>query len=139
MGMMVSARATEAGIKKRHLITSYEEIPSVKIEKEPPRLFIRHQFHIVPPEACRDIMIAVAQKRGILIAEMVGERKTDAYVHARYEAIYEIRRLLGYSMPRIGAIFNRDHTTILHALREWPAKAAALGIECLPLNVEPKP
>ena len=36
---------------------------------------------------------------------------------ARYEAMHLIRYQLGYSLPLIGRVMHRDHTTVLYGLR----------------------
>ena len=42
--------------------------------------------------------------------------------HARQDAWLEIYHE-GYSMPRIGRFFNRDHTTVLHGIKAAKARA----------------
>ena len=36
----------------------------------------------------------------------------------RQVAMYMMRSLLGYSLPEIGKIFSRDHTTVLHSINK---------------------
>ena len=47
--------------------------------------------------------------------------------HARQDAMRRIREALGYSYPRIGRFFGRDHTTVVHGVRASAARAG--GIE----------
>ena len=42
---------------------------------------------------------------------------------ARQDAMLEIRDTLGWSVKRIGRLFSRDHTTVLHSLRVAEARA----------------
>ena len=49
-------------------------------------------------------------------ADMLGERRTRWISHPR-QAAMAIAWWEGYSMPRIGVHFNRDHTTVLNATR----------------------
>lgn len=68
-----------------------------------------------PPSA--EIMDAVAQITGYSVAQLVGERRDGPVVTARWAAILLCRERLACSLPFLGRIFRRDHTTILHALR----------------------
>lgn len=36
---------------------------------------------------------------------------------ARHLAMYLCRTLAGMSLPQIGSVFSRDHTTVLHGIR----------------------
>lgn len=66
-----------------------------------------------------DIIKAVAAKHGLTVAQIKGHGRQKALTAARHEAIsrvYAARPDL--SLPQIGRIFHRDHTTILHAVRK---------------------
>lgn len=94
---------------------------------------------VAPREFVRDIMEEIAQQWGVSVEAIKGPRRTRSLYLPRHHAIYEaVRRCPHLSIVGVGRIFNRDHSTLLHALRGWPARAAERGIECLPLNREPK-
>ena len=67
----------------------------------------------------RFIIRLVALRRGVRTIEMKGPARTREVVAARDEAIGLIwthcRQL---SLPTVGRLFDRDHTTILHTLRK---------------------
>jgi chromosomal replication initiator protein len=64
------------------------------------------------------IQRAVAIYFEIPVQEMWSERRAHAVARPRQIAMYLTRELTGYSLPRIGRCFgNRDHTTVLHAIR----------------------
>lgn len=66
------------------------------------------------------IIKAVAIKHKVSVAAIKGTGKPDRVVAARFEAIariYEARPDL--SLPQIGKVFRRDHTTILNAVRKF--------------------
>ena len=59
------------------------------------------------------IFAAVYRKDGIPKEELTGNRRTREIAQARHIAIYLIRKITEMSLPNIGKIFGRDHTTIL--------------------------
>lgn len=68
--------------------------------------------------AAREIIMRVAQWRGVPFAVIVGTRRTRHIVAARFEAIRAVADARpDLSLPQLGRIFNRDHTSILHALK----------------------
>jgi len=77
------------------------------------------------------IVNAVLERHeGISIKDVRSPGRKKKIVMARHEAIAAIRRIRpDLSLPAIGRFFNRDHTTILHAIRkfegqDWKCKSA---------------
>lgn len=65
------------------------------------------------------IISVVSSAMGISTAEIVGDRRARAIVHARHVAMYLARELTDVSLPQIGEHFGgRDHTTVLHAVEK---------------------
>lgn len=61
----------------------------------------------------------VAQSHGLTVRDLRGDRRSAPYVRARREAIVAIKAAFpAISLPRIGSLMGRDHTTILHHLRK---------------------
>lgn len=55
----------------------------------------------------------------VTMAEILGASKVRRLIESRHacmKAVYSLRRDL--SLPQIGKVFNRDHTTIMHAVAE---------------------
>lgn len=63
------------------------------------------------------IMREVAQAHRVSVDDMIGPRKHRVVYQARREAMARIRDELGFSFPKIGRLFNRDHTSVLAACR----------------------
>lgn len=63
------------------------------------------------------IIREVAQAHLVTVDDIVGPRRFAPFVAARREAMQRIRNELGFSFPRIGRLFNRDHTAVLYACR----------------------
>ena len=64
------------------------------------------------------IMRMVAEKEGVVEHTIASDRRSKRIVHARYVTFYLIYILTNYSMPAIGRMFSKDHTTILHGIRK---------------------
>ncbi len=69
---------------------------------------------------------AVANRRGIPVRAIMGRDRTPLVSAARQEAMAEIRARFGDSLPRIGKLFGRDHTTVLAGIRKHHRSKAAL-------------
>ena len=82
------------------------------------------------------IIKLISAAHAIPVKEIKGQSRVKIVANARHHAMYEVYRLCQHlSLPRIGEIFGgRDHTTVLHAVRRWPEKAASLGIDCEPIK-----
>ena len=62
------------------------------------------------------IFATVYKKYGISKEELTGKSRSREIAQARHVTIYLIRKITEMSLPNIGKIFNRDHTT---ALASW--------------------
>jgi hypothetical protein len=78
-------------------------------------------------EHCR---IAAQIKFRVLKDEMLGPRRTTRVARPRMVAMMLARELTGASLPQIGMLFGRDHTTCLHAgrrVRELASQSPAFA------------
>jgi chromosomal replication initiator protein len=64
----------------------------------------------------------VAAAFGVAEKELLGPSRLRNVLLSRQVAMYLARELAGFSLPRIGAAFGRDHTTVLHACRKIEAE-----------------
>lgn len=88
----------------------------------------------------RRCIAASAAAFGVQAGEIMGRRRTRRVARARQAAMFLARRR-GFSFPRLGRIFQRDHKTILHdvrvASRVYDADPAfALAVELADASVE---
>lgn len=65
--------------------------------------------------AIREIVAMVALNFGFTPVQLLADTRKAEVVKARQIAIYIARRHTTHSSPAIGAVFNKDHTSILHA------------------------
>lgn len=56
-------------------------------------------------------------------ANVLGKKRDDKTIQVRHISIYLIRKYIFLSFPKIGEIFKKDHTTILHAFSSINYKA----------------
>lgn len=68
-------------------------------------------------EQGRYILGQVAADCELLASDLTGDSRTAPIVAARQQAMWLCARDTPLSLPAIGRIFNRDHTTVLHAIR----------------------
>lgn len=70
-----------------------------------------------PRPLAKTIIAEVAAAHKVSTADLLGPRRFRPLAIARREAMIRIRQELGYSFPRIGQIFDRDHTSIIWNVR----------------------
>ena len=76
-------------------------------------------------QTLQKIVSETCQQFGTTMKEMISERRARQILLARQVAMWKCRTRTDHSTPRIGRFFNRDHTTILHAVRKIDAMIAA--------------
>lgn len=69
----------------------------------------RHKINIIVED--------VARRRDVGVNEIMGRRRGAEICAARNEAMHIVRQQMKLSTPHIGRIFDRDHSTVIHALR----------------------
>ena len=80
------------------------------------------------------IFAAVYRKYGIPKEELTGNRRTREIAQARHIAIYLIRKITEMSLPNIGKIFGRDHTTILSSCETVEKKLHSDAVLAMDIN-----
>jgi chromosomal replication initiator protein len=68
------------------------------------------------PGICR-IAYQVAARTGVTIDDLKSPKKARVFSRPRQAAMYLAHRNTDKSTTQIGRFFNRDHTTVLHAIR----------------------
>lgn len=64
----------------------------------------------------RQILREVAAATGTTPAALTGQSRIQKIAHARQIACHAMR-MQGMSLEQIGRVVNRDHTTVIHAIR----------------------
>ena len=64
------------------------------------------------------ILQECAKDHGVTVEELLGRVRTQRLVDARRSAIWALHQRGTMSLNQIGKLLNKDHTTILHAIRK---------------------
>lgn len=74
----------------------------------------------------RSICEEVCAKHNVTMPQLMGQRRCAEFVDARWEVAWRLDRELGYSLPMIGKVLSKDHTTVINMLRRYQARLDAL-------------
>jgi chromosomal replication initiator protein DnaA len=76
----------------------------------------------------------VAKKYGITVEDIKGRKRTREIANPRHIAIFIIRKLTDMSLPAIGRLLNRDHTTIMSSLENIESELKANSLMEIEIN-----
>ena len=71
------------------------------------------------------IFAAIEKKYDVSKSELVGKSRVKDVAQARHVAIYLIRTITEMSLPNIGKLFNRDHSTVISSIDTIEKKIAS--------------
>jgi len=80
---------------------------------------VRYDKHI--QKEVRDILAKVEESTGVAYNVMSSKTRERNFVIARQYAIYQVYQQLhhlGYTLMEIGKLFNRDHATVIHSVKQ---------------------
>lgn len=80
------------------------------------------------------IVEAVCYAHGITGGELMSASRRRNVVSARQHAIWLMIKLTKKSRVQTGMIFGRDHSTVVHAIREWDRNRARFSREVETVN-----
>jgi chromosomal replication initiation ATPase DnaA len=122
--MIPVSRLQEVAVEVRNdkLTKLEQELASTKAEVSKYREF----FGFTQPKAFQPQKLAqlVAIQYGYKLSDLRGASRSQGIVIARHHAMWLIKNTFKYlSLPAIGRMFGgRDHTTIMHAVRQHPKR-----------------
>ena len=108
-------RTIEGVLKKLYAITSFTSAEVTK-EKIDEVISIIDPGNIPIEALIEKILMAVAKAYGTTVEDLKSRQKTDTIANARHVAIYIIKKLTDLTLKEIGAIFGRNHSTILSSI-----------------------
>ena len=71
------------------------------------------------------IFAAIEKKYDVDKSELTGKSRVQNVAQARHVAIYLIRTITEMSLPNIGKLFNRDHSTVISSIDSIEKKIAS--------------
>jgi hypothetical protein len=85
----------------------------------PPHKVVEVKRKPCPVEGFRGrILQECAKDHGVTVEDLIGWVRTTRLVNARRDAIWRLHQRGTMSLKQIGRLLNKDHTTILHAIRK---------------------
>lgn len=75
-----------------------------------------------PKQVREALMARAAANHGVEPSLISSDARTRKVCQARWE-VWASLHAMGYSTPRIGRLFNRDHSTVVHGLARHRALA----------------
>lgn len=71
-----------------------------------------------PPVTVKAIALACSAFYGVRVSDIVGPRRHAKVTLARQVAMYLAREMTICSLPLIGRLLHKDHTTVIHAYQK---------------------
>lgn len=130
------AQAANAAAVRNRLFNAPKRIeaPILVIEPEPlpviAKPIVRDVLNLgsVPPALrWRRIVDQVAKKHGVSFTTMKGDNRRKDVTVARFEVCARLYDETGMSLPQIGRLLNKDHSTVFHAIRRHHEIKAEAG------------
>jgi chromosomal replication initiation ATPase DnaA len=81
-----------------------------------PEMIVGWESFAQQSKTAAGIVDRISMESGISVSDILSTKRPRPIAHARQDAMLAIREELGWSLPRIGRIFGRDHTTVKHGI-----------------------
>lgn len=105
------------GALKRLLVNS--ELLHMDLNLATTQQILKDMLNLMPQEvSINDILKATCDYFMIKMADLKSDRRDRSVARPRQIAMFLAKELTTKSLPEIGAAFGRDHTTIMHAIRQ---------------------
>lgn len=79
---------------------------------------------LIEPDPRREILRHCATEYGCTVADMMSENRVTHVMLARRKAMWLLHKRGTMSKAAIGRYFNKDHTTVIHAVRAYEKSLA---------------
>ncbi len=100
-------------------VTAHVDLMGGEVTLERTRDIMRDVLSAVDRSVTVDeILRKVAERYNLRMAEMMSKRRDRSIARPRQIAMYLAKVLTTKSLPEIGRAFDRDHTTVIHAVKK---------------------
>lgn len=114
--MTSSVRELEGALIR---VVSHVQLMGGAVTLERTREVLRDVLNVVDRRVTiEEIQQKVAERYGIRVSEMQSKRRERTVARPRQVAMYLAKALTPRSLPEIGRKFDRDHTTVIHAVKK---------------------
>lgn len=114
--MTASVRELEGALIR---VVSHVQLMGGAVTLERTRDVLRDVLNVLDRRVTvEEIQQKVAERYGIRVSEMQSKRRERTVARPRQVAMYLAKALTPRSLPEIGRKFDRDHTTVIHAVRK---------------------
>ena len=110
-------RQIEGVLKRLYALYSFSSTPVTK-ESIDEAISIIDPGNIPTGAMVEKILTAVSKSYGVSIEDLKSKKKTENIANARHTSIFIIRKMTNLSLKEIGAVFGRDHSTVLSSLNK---------------------
>jgi len=87
-----------------------------------PRRVYRDWIKVGCPKSMADIIADVSKRTGVPVHDIKGPSRFRSIVRARHMFMTEAYETGRFSLPQIGRFLGRDHTTVLHGIRQHKSR-----------------
>lgn len=77
-------------------------------------------WNFLPPQSrawVKSLITSIAYEHGLSPADLAGSGRNALIFRPRAILIWVLRKTTDWSLPRIGLVVDRDHSSVLHAIR----------------------
>lgn len=78
-------------------------------------VFLQENTKVAPGLCFNNICLVIERRFGIMKEDLIGKRKHGEVVNFRHIAINMMLKNTEIPLVALGKMFNRDHTTVIHA------------------------
>ncbi len=110
-----SVRELEGALKR---LIAHAELIGTPVNMDTARIVLKDILQIYERHfSVYEIQLATAAYYGLRLADLKSTRRERKIARPRQLAMYLAKQMTALSLPDIGGQFDRDHTTVIHAIR----------------------
>lgn len=113
-------RATTRAIRDQRRANQAAMLEKIKVKSEP--LPANDQFRTERPELISEVIACAAEGMGVSVDDLLSDIRKGDVLKARQVACHVMRQR-GLSLPQIAERLNRDHSSVINAIKRFDSHA----------------